>query len=96
MFQNNTEIVGGEKSVPGKDILITIKVYNPFVADSRHGPPAKRKISLSRVITILGCQTLAELRDKISCLSDLSVSCESSNNPSAVKHLLSNKVSNNN
>ncbi|XP_044010071.1 snRNA-activating protein complex subunit 3-like [Aphidius gifuensis] len=88
---NNTEIIEGEKSIPGKDILIEIRIFNPFVADSRHGPPSKRKISLSRVISILGCQTLADLRDKISCISDLSVSYESSNDPSAAQHLLSNK-----
>lgn len=41
----------------------------------------KARPTLKYVITMLGKQTLAELRDKIKCLSDLSIPVETSDNP---------------
>ncbi|XP_066585077.1 snRNA-activating protein complex subunit 3 isoform X2 [Prorops nasuta] len=70
-------------AIPGQDILVSVRVYEPFqhyshnLKDYKHIP----RIVLSRVIEILGSQTLAQLRDKISCISDLSIPTEVSNNP---------------
>lgn len=41
----------------------------------------KTKPTLKYVITMLGKQTLVELRDKIKCLSDLTIPVETSDNP---------------
>lgn len=38
-------------------------------------------LKLKCTISILGCQTLYDLRQKISCLSDLTISTEVSENP---------------
>lgn len=46
---------------------------------------------MGQVMIMLGRQTLAELRDKIPCLSDTSVTTDCSNNPDEYNPL-SNKV----
>ncbi|XP_034949186.1 snRNA-activating protein complex subunit 3 [Chelonus insularis] len=74
----------GPKAKPGEDILIFIRVYKPFSAKSEDSRSRHTKIRLAHVIAMLGRQTLAELRDKIQCLSDLSVTKESSEHPNTI------------
>ncbi|XP_043670275.1 snRNA-activating protein complex subunit 3 [Vespula pensylvanica] len=70
-------------AVPYEDIFIDIRIYEPFMHSSNHMKSNYRKArpTLKYVITMLGKQTLAELRDKIKCLSDLSIPVETSDNP---------------
>lgn len=54
-------------------------MYEPFESQNR---PFKQKgpvVKLKSVISILGCQTLYELRQKIICHSDLSITKDTSN-----------------
>lgn len=65
-------------------------MYEPFRSQSRF---YKYKTSmpilkLKNVISILGCQTLYELRQKIICQSDLSVTKEISENPNKKSGLM--------
>ncbi|XP_071632384.1 snRNA-activating protein complex subunit 3 isoform X2 [Temnothorax longispinosus] len=67
---------------PSEEFLVYVRVYEPFKSHSR----LKYKISvpvlkLKSVISILGCQTLYELRQKIICQSDLSIIKEISEKP---------------
>ncbi|OAD60582.1 hypothetical protein WN48_05099, partial [Eufriesea mexicana] len=79
---NKKEEKPEECAVPGQDILIFIRVYHPFTLRPRNTP--KREcgsvLRLNNVIAVLGSQTLAQLRDKISCIADYSISKECSNN----------------
>ncbi|XP_046822379.1 snRNA-activating protein complex subunit 3 isoform X1 [Vespa crabro] len=70
-------------AVPYEDIFIDIRIYEPFMHSSNQMKSnyKKTKPTLKYVITILGKQTLAELRDKIKCLSDLTIPIETSDNP---------------
>ncbi|XP_008550348.1 snRNA-activating protein complex subunit 3 isoform X1 [Microplitis demolitor] len=77
----NDPITSGAKAVPGKDLIIFLRVYDPFDYFKKEHPQRRQRISLMHVIGVLGCQTLADLRDKIHCISDTSVTLESSNNP---------------
>lgn len=51
--------------VPLDEILITVRVYEPFVYKRNEG--TKRKPRLSQEFLVLGGQKLTELRDKIYC-----------------------------
>lgn len=51
--------------IPLKEILITVRVYEPFVY--KRGESTLRKPRLSQEFLVLGRQTLTELRDKIYC-----------------------------
>lgn len=51
--------------IPLKEILITVRVYEPFVY--KRGEKTQRKPRLSQEFLVLGRQTLTELRDKIYC-----------------------------
>ncbi|XP_039313474.1 snRNA-activating protein complex subunit 3 isoform X2 [Solenopsis invicta] len=67
----------------GEEFLVYVRVYEPFKSYPRSlkykmGLPA---LKLKNVISILGCQTLYELRQKIMCQSDLSITKETSKNP---------------
>ncbi|XP_071576531.1 snRNA-activating protein complex subunit 3 [Temnothorax nylanderi] len=67
---------------PSEEFLVYVRVYEPFKSHSR----LRYKISvpvlkLKSVISILGCQTLYELRRKIICQSDLSIIKEISEKP---------------
>ncbi|XP_063978030.1 snRNA-activating protein complex subunit 3 isoform X2 [Diachasmimorpha longicaudata] len=69
---------GNEKgAIPGEDILLSIRVYKPYSSD----PSYESKLKLSTVILMLGDQTLDKLRDKITCLSDLTIAEEISEDP---------------
>ncbi|CAG5107408.1 Similar to SNAPC3: snRNA-activating protein complex subunit 3 (Homo sapiens) [Cotesia congregata] len=74
-------IMSGPGAVPGKNMIIFIRVYNPFDYHRKEYPVRHQRISLMHLIGVLDCQTLADLRDKIHCISDLSLSRESSGNP---------------
>lgn len=50
---------------PLEDILITVRVYEPFLY--KRGQGSKRKPRLSQEFCVLGRQKLTELRDKIYC-----------------------------
>ncbi|XP_043271674.1 snRNA-activating protein complex subunit 3 [Venturia canescens] len=69
----------GPFAVPGKDTIIFIRVYEPCRAVSSTG----KRIILSRVIAVLGFQTLEKVRDLIECNSDLSILKDISDNPDA-------------
>lgn len=49
-----------------EDVLITVRVYEPFVY-RRNARTTVRKPRLSQEFSVLGCQRLSELRDKIYC-----------------------------
>ena len=69
-------------AIPGKDFLVYIRIYAPFKNRVYNKTAAQLiKVTLSNVVSILGSQTLADLRDKISCISDLSIITEMSENP---------------
>ncbi|XP_011706096.1 PREDICTED: snRNA-activating protein complex subunit 3 isoform X2 [Wasmannia auropunctata] len=68
---------------PNEEFLVYIRVYEPFKS---HPSSFKHKINipilkLNSIISILGCQTLYQLRQKIMCQSDLSITTEISENP---------------
>lgn len=69
-------------AVPGHDILIFIRIYHPFIHRGKTAPRSEccTLLRLHNIIAILGSQTLAHLRDKISCVADYSISKECSNN----------------
>lgn len=74
-----------ENITPGQDFLVYVQVYEPFNSSMhRYGKHYKNILPILRiksVISILGCQYLTELREKIMCVSDLSVAAEVSKNP---------------
>ncbi|KAK1119137.1 hypothetical protein K0M31_013636 [Melipona bicolor] len=69
-------------AIPGHDILIFIRIYHPFIHRGKTAPRSEccTLLRLHNIIAILGSQTLAHLRDKISCVADYSISKECSNN----------------
>jgi len=72
-YPNNNSIV------PYEEFLVYCRVYEPFERQNR---PYKLKapvVKLKSVISILGYQTLYELRQKIICQSDLSITTDTSN-----------------
>lgn len=62
-----------------------IKIYDPFKQNIRriikYNSPSLR---FKSIIAVLGRQTLSELRDKIMCPSDLSISTEISKKPNNI------------
>ncbi|KOX77835.1 hypothetical protein WN51_05721, partial [Melipona quadrifasciata] len=81
-FEIKTNITNEILAVPGHDILIFIRIYHPFIHRGKTAPKSEccTLLRLHNVIAILGSQTLAHLRDKISCVADYSISKECSNN----------------
>ncbi|KOC70588.1 hypothetical protein WH47_03604 [Habropoda laboriosa] len=71
-----------EWAIPGQDILVYVRIYHPFAQRPKNGPKKEcgSLLRLNNVLAILGSQTLAHLRDKISCIADHSISKECSNN----------------
>lgn len=67
------------------DFLVYVKVYEPFNSTmQRYGKRYKNNLPILRVksvISILGSQYLTELCEKITCVSDLSIAAEASENP---------------
>ncbi|KAK0164438.1 hypothetical protein PV328_003069 [Microctonus aethiopoides] len=86
-YQNETTVNYSQpietdpKIIPGEDILVYIRIYHPFRSQNHEIPKRRMSVVLNHVIVMLGHQTLAELRDKIDCVSDLSCTIESSENP---------------
>ncbi|XP_076161989.1 proximal sequence element A Pbp49 isoform X2 [Ptiloglossa arizonensis] len=72
----------GESSVPGQDILVLVRIYHPFTQRARNTPRKEcgSLLRLNNITAILGSQTLAHLRDKISCIADHTISKECSEN----------------
>ncbi|XP_046481213.1 snRNA-activating protein complex subunit 3 isoform X1 [Neodiprion pinetum] len=68
---------------PGNEMLVFVRIYAPFVHQHRLSSVYVSKIFTTHIVAILGSQTLAELRDIISCTSDLSIAKEVSANPDA-------------
>ncbi|KAG7199293.1 hypothetical protein KM043_018149 [Ampulex compressa] len=70
-------------AVPGEDILVYVRVYEPFVHHIQYSTDSINfpRINLNSVIAILGSQTLAQLRDSIQCISDLSIPTDVSDKP---------------
>lgn len=71
--------------VPESDILVFIRVYVPFTSRFKQSVGALGKLSLNFVITMLGSQTLDQLRDQIICPSDYAISTEASDVPVRAK-----------
>ncbi|KAK9298466.1 hypothetical protein QLX08_008244 [Tetragonisca angustula] len=69
-------------AVPGRDILIYVRIYHPFIHRGKTAPKSEcyTLLRLHNIIAVLGSQTLAHLRDKILCVADYSISKECSNN----------------
>ncbi|XP_011861840.1 PREDICTED: snRNA-activating protein complex subunit 3 [Vollenhovia emeryi] len=68
---------------PNEEFLVYVRIYEPFKSYSRY---VKYKTSLpvlklKSIISVLGCQTLHELRKKIMCQSDWSITKDTSENP---------------
>ncbi|XP_043255382.1 snRNA-activating protein complex subunit 3 [Colletes gigas] len=72
----------GECATPGKDILVFVRIYHPFAQRARNAPKTEcgSLLRLNNVTAILGSQTLAQLKDKIPCIADYTISKECSNN----------------
>lgn len=70
----------GPQVVPGLEILVYVRVYYPFKNRAKSTPKTQCGTMqvLNNVICLLGCQTLADLRDKISCIADHTIAKESS------------------
>lgn len=71
--------MGDQMVTPGQDILVYVRTYHPFT--QRQKNPLKQCVSIRRlntIIAVLGSQTLAHLRDKISCIADCTISKECS------------------
>ena len=73
---------GSERCIPGQDILVSVRIYHPFTQRARNTPRMEcgSLLRLNNIIAVLGSQTLANLRDKISCIADYTISKECSNN----------------
>jgi hypothetical protein len=71
----------GKTLIPEDDILIFIRVYVPFTSRQKQSTGALGKLSVNSVIVMYGSQTLDKLRDQISCVSDHSISTETSKVP---------------
>ncbi|XP_011342473.1 snRNA-activating protein complex subunit 3 isoform X2 [Ooceraea biroi] len=71
--------------IPNKDFLVYVKVYEPFKSQSSLNKLRTMNrfpvLKLRTVVSILGHQSLYELRQKILCQSDLSIATEVSENP---------------
>lgn len=74
--------------VPNKEFLVYVRIYDPFQSQPRsvryrsiNTLTLKPTLRLKNVISIPGCQTLHDLRQKIVCQSDLSIATEISENP---------------
>ncbi|XP_078039360.1 proximal sequence element A Pbp49 [Augochlora pura] len=66
-------------ALPGQDILVFVRTYHPFAQRIKN--PTKQcatTLRLNNIIAVLGSQTLAHLRDKISCITDNTISKETS------------------
>ena len=83
-FQNyeSKERTNEISAAPGRDILVFVRIYHPFIHRGRTAPKSEccTLLRLHNVIAVLGSQTLAQLRDKISCVADYSISKECSDN----------------
>ncbi|XP_011153343.1 snRNA-activating protein complex subunit 3 isoform X2 [Harpegnathos saltator] len=70
---------------PGSDFLVYVQVYEPFNSSiqrsGKYFKPNFPTLRMKYVISILGCQYLTELREKITCVSDMSIATEISENP---------------
>lgn len=74
--------------IPYEEFLVYCRVYEPFESQSRffkYKTTNAPVLKLKSVISILGCQTLYELRQKIICQSDLSITTDTSKNPNHQK-----------
>ncbi|XP_003398260.2 snRNA-activating protein complex subunit 3 [Bombus terrestris] len=84
LFINYREVEATNEicAVPGHDILIFVRIYYPFLHRGKSAPKTEcgTLLRLHNIIAVLGSQTLAQLRDKISCIADYSISRECSNN----------------
>lgn len=82
--QNYREVEATNEAcaIPGHDILIFVRIYYPFLHRGKSAPKTEcgTLLRLHNIIAVLGSQTLAHLRDKISCIADYSISRECSNN----------------
>jgi len=81
---DNSKLPDNNSVIPHEEFLVYVRVYEPFKS---HPRSLKYRTSipvlkLKSIISILGCQTLYELRQKIMCQSDLSIIKEISENPS--------------
>lgn len=74
--------ISGFRVLPGEDILVSVRIYQPFTQRARKAQKTEcgSLLRLSNVTAILGSQTLAELRDKITCIADYTISKECSGN----------------
>lgn len=84
----------GELINPREEILVAVRVYYPFMNRIKYETVTQMgsKLVLHNVFVILGSQTLADLKDKINCVADRSISTECSKNPNKASHIMA-KVS---
>ncbi|XP_053980657.1 snRNA-activating protein complex subunit 3 isoform X2 [Hylaeus anthracinus] len=72
----------GKFAIPGRDIIIYVRIYYPFIQRARSTLKTEcgTLLKLNNITAILGSQTLADLRDKIPCIADHTISKECSTN----------------
>ena len=85
MYESSISDNPGPTLIPESDILVFIRVYVPFTSRHKQSSGALGKLSINFVIAMHGSQTLDKLRDTITCVSDHSISIETSSTPSRHK-----------
>lgn len=85
-FRNSNDLFDLQ---PLKDILILVRVYEPFIY--KRGVPNNRKPRLSQEFYVLGSQRLNEFRDKIYCHSEFGPFLDVSNDFESIKRIADNK-----
>ncbi|KAL6260810.1 hypothetical protein P5V15_008336 [Pogonomyrmex californicus] len=87
-LSNNNSIM------PNEEFLVYVRVYEPFNSQPRSFKYRTNipVLKLKSVISILGCQTLYELRQKIMCQSDLSITKEISKDPNQKPGLMAKHI----
>ncbi|XP_062575704.1 snRNA-activating protein complex subunit 3-like isoform X2 [Saccostrea cucullata] len=73
----NKENCPEEYRVQHPDVLITVHVHQP----NNTSQGFNMKLSLDQTILVLGCEKLTDLRDKITCVNDLALAGDLSENP---------------
>lgn len=76
--------------VPFEEVLITVRVYEPFIY--KRGKGSQRKPRFSQEFVVLGRQRLTELRDKIYCNCNFGPFKEISNDYESIKNTESNEA----
>lgn len=81
---NESKWPNNNSVIPYEEFLVYCRVYEPLESLPRFFKFRTTNVpvlKLKSITSILGCQTLYELRQKITCQSDLSITTDTSKNP---------------